>query len=242
MPEAFKNKSLITNILCILLILLGILSPVYGRQILHTGLFALSGAVTNWLAVHMLFEKVPFLYGSGVIPNQFEHFRVALKELIMQQFFTRENIERFISEEMSHGSTQLDLSPVIDTIDYDQLFDKLVETITQSSFGGMLGMIGGTAALDSLREPFQQKMRETFESIAESDSFQSAISGQIDSSSFKDKLSNNIEHIVINRLNELTPQMVKEIVQKMIKKHLGWLVVWGGVFGGLIGLVLSFWI
>ncbi len=242
MPEALKNKSFITNISCILLIIIGILSPLYGRQILHTGLFALSGAITNWLAVHMLFEKVPFLYGSGVIPNQFEHFRVALKELIMQQFFTRENIERFISEEMSHGSSQLDLSPVIDSIDYDQLFDKLVETITQSSFGGMLGMIGGVSALDSLREPFQEKMRETFESIAESDSFQSAISGQIDNSKFQDKLANNIEHIVINRLNELTPQMVKEIVQKMIKQHLGWLVVWGGVFGGLIGLVLSFWL
>ena len=240
MPGALLNKSLITNLLCILLIIIGYFSPWQGPQILHTGLFALSGAVTNWLAVHMLFEKVPLLYGSGVIPNQFEHFRVALKDLIMQQFFTRENIERFISEEMSHGSAQLDLDPVIDAIDYDQLFDSLVETITQSSLGGMLGMIGGAAVLENLRDPFKKKMRETFQSIASSETFHEAISGQMDSSSFQDKLATNIEHIVMNRLNELTPQMVKQIVQDMIKQHLGWLVVWGGVFGGLIGLSVSF--
>jgi uncharacterized membrane protein YheB (UPF0754 family) len=46
--------------------------------------------------------------------------------------------------------------------------------------------------------------------------------------------------VIEKRLDELTPQLVKEIVQAMIKKHLGWLVVWGGVFGGLIGLVAGY--
>jgi uncharacterized membrane protein YheB (UPF0754 family) len=45
--------------------------------------------------------------------------------------------------------------------------------------------------------------------------------------------------IVENRLEELTPRMVKEIIQQMIRAHLGWLVVWGGVCGGMIGLVAS---
>ncbi|MCU7375947.1 hypothetical protein PEC18_35415 [Paucibacter sp. O1-1] len=41
------------------------------QQIVFTiGLFALSGAITNWLAIHMLFEKVPGLYGSGVVPSR----------------------------------------------------------------------------------------------------------------------------------------------------------------------------
>jgi len=240
MPNAVFNKSLVTNLIAISLIMIGFTSISYAGHFLQTGLFALSGAITNWLAVHMLFERVPLLYGSGVIPNQFEHFRTAIKDLIMQQFFTRENIERFISEEMSKGSSQIDFTPVIDSVDYNQFFDSLVETIIQSSFGSMLGMIGGPSALEGLREPFQEKMRGTFHSISESDSFQDALSGQLDSSDFKDKLITNIEHIVINRLNELTPEMVKEIVHKMIRKHLGWLVVWGGVFGGLIGLIVSF--
>ena len=48
-----------------------------------------------------------------------------------------------------------------------------------------------------------------------------------------------IEKIIDDRLNQLTPKMVKDIIQDMIKKHLGWLVVWGGFFGGLIGLIFS---
>ena len=49
-----------------------------------------------------------------------------------------------------------------------------------------------------------------------------------------------IDIIVTERLEELTPEMVKDIIESMIKNHLGWLIVWGGVFGGIIGLVSSF--
>ena len=55
------NKSLITNLLAGLCVVVGFM---FNQAIvLSVGLFALSGAVTNLLAIHMLFEKVPFLYG-----------------------------------------------------------------------------------------------------------------------------------------------------------------------------------
>jgi uncharacterized membrane protein YheB (UPF0754 family) len=54
-----------------------------------------------------------------------------------------------------------------------------------------------------------------------------------------DSLRQRIENLIDGRLNEMTPQVVKEVVQKMIKAHLGWLVVWGAVFGGGIGLIVS---
>ncbi|MDE2955256.1 MAG: DUF445 domain-containing protein, partial [Gemmatimonadota bacterium] len=53
------------------------------------------------------------------------------------------------------------------------------------------------------------------------------------------EMIDRVDAIVMQRLNELTPEMVKTIVQDMIHKHLGWLVVWGGVFGGFIGLITS---
>ncbi|MCB0092495.1 MAG: hypothetical protein KDE54_31625, partial [Caldilineaceae bacterium] len=88
------NKSVATNLIALALCMVGYFTPVYGEPILMTGLFALSGGVTNWLAIYMLFEKVPFLYGSGVIPNQFEEFKAGIKRLIVQEFFTRQHIER----------------------------------------------------------------------------------------------------------------------------------------------------
>ena len=68
------NKSIITNISALSLTIYGMFSPVYSTEIFMAGLFALSGGLTNWLAIHMLFEKIPFLYGSGVIPERFEEF------------------------------------------------------------------------------------------------------------------------------------------------------------------------
>ena len=55
-------------------------------------------------------------------------------------------------------------------------------------------------------------------------------------STLNNDLLNSIEKIIDERLNELTPPMVKEIVQKLIKEHLDWLVVWRAVSGGVIGL------
>ncbi|MDD1605497.1 MAG: DUF445 domain-containing protein, partial [Methylococcaceae bacterium] len=64
------NKSFITNATAVAIIILGTLSEI--GFIKSIGFFALSGAITNWLAIYMLFEKVPYLYGSGVIPDRFE--------------------------------------------------------------------------------------------------------------------------------------------------------------------------
>lgn len=73
-----------TNLIAVLIIAAGYLGPVQSELMKSIGFFALSGAVTNWLAIHMLFEKVPFLYGSGVIPNRFDEFKLAIKDLMMK--------------------------------------------------------------------------------------------------------------------------------------------------------------
>ncbi len=57
------NKSVLTNLVAVLIIIAGYLYPFKPDLIKSIGFFALSGAITNWLAIHMLFEKVPFLYG-----------------------------------------------------------------------------------------------------------------------------------------------------------------------------------
>ncbi|OUR87740.1 DUF445 domain-containing protein, partial [Methylophaga sp. 42_8_T64] len=53
------NKSLLTNLIAASLIAAGLAMDGPLRDaVLATGLFALAGGVTNWLAIHMLFEKV----------------------------------------------------------------------------------------------------------------------------------------------------------------------------------------
>jgi uncharacterized membrane protein YheB (UPF0754 family) len=234
------NKSFLTNLIAVLIIAAGYLGPVQPELMKSIGFFALSGAVTNWLAIHMLFEKVPFLYGSGVIPNRFDEFKLAIKDLMMKQFFTQENVEQFIEAEEQQGSHVLNIDPLLNAIDYDKIYEGLVVSIMESSFGAMLQMMGGEQALVPLREPFMERMKTTLRDMVESDRFKDVLKQGLDSHKVGQDIVSKIETVIDKRLNELTPQLVKEMVQKIIKVHLGWLVVWGGIFGGVLGAVFSF--
>ncbi|SKC34312.1 hypothetical protein CZ809_03924 [Photobacterium piscicola] len=223
-----------TNVLSLLLLFIGYISNQH--IILYCGLFAFSGALTNWLAIYMLFEKVPGLYGSGVIPARFEAFKLAIKNLMMEQFFTQQNISRFLSQDTDQ-STVLDMQPIISKIDFAPTFDSLLDVIMNSSFGGMITMMGGPEAMEPLREPFIEKMQLSVTEISEQDNFKTALKQQLAKPETLHDIESKIEDIIDQRLNELTPKMVKEMVEKMISEHLGWLVIWGGVFGGIIGII-----
>ncbi len=231
------NKSLLTNFIAFTIVVAGFALKL--DVLISVGMFALSGAVTNWLAVHMLFEKVPGLYGSGVIPNRFEDFKSGIKHLMMSQFFTQENIDRFLTDSQSGHAIDLPLAPVIEKIDLSPAFDSLVQTIMQSQFGGMLGMFGGQDALMPLKEPFCDNMKMSLIEISQQDDFADLLRDELESPQSMGNSIDKIEQIIEQRLNELTPQLVKQIISEMIRKHLGWLVVWGGVFGGLIGLLMG---
>jgi len=231
------NKSFITNSIAVLLIGISFfLHDNISQYFLFTGLFALSGAITNQLAIYMLFEKVPFLYGSGVIPLRFEAFKTSIKNLMMSEFFTLEQLESFFSSE----EKKINLEPIILKTNFTPAFDALSQTVMESPLGGMLGMFGGVAALDGLKEPFVLKMKDSVANIVKSNEFTQTLQEQLQNSSLTSDMLGSIENVIDKRLDILTPTMVKEIVQKLIKEHLDWLVVWGGVFGGLIGLVSSF--
>ena len=229
------NKSDITNIITVLIMAFGYSND---NQIIYmVGLFALSGAVTNSLAIHMLFEKVPFLYGSGVIESKFSQFKISIHNLLMNQFFTREHLTKFFQEEMSSAKKTIDFEKILNKTDFSPAYESLKESVMQSSFGGMLGMFGGEAALEPLREPFTKKLQASIISISASDAFQEVVNEALKSEDLSADVYEKLSRIVNLRLEELTPKMVKEIIQEMIKEHLGWLVIWGAVFGGVIGLV-----
>ncbi|MCF6173082.1 MAG: DUF445 domain-containing protein [Campylobacteraceae bacterium] len=231
------NKSLATDLVSIVLIGVSFfMTEPYKNLLLYTGLFALSGAITNQIAIYMLFEKVPFFYGSGVIELRFEAFKSSIKNLMMNQFFTKEQINKFFAKE----EKKINLAPVIQESDFSPAFDALVKTVMESSFGGMLGMFGGQSALATLKEPFCEKLKNSVLEISQSEDFTNKLDNYIKNSGVSEGMLGSIDNMIDIRLNELTPKLVKEIVQDFIKEHLGWLVIWGGVFGGLIGLVSSF--
>ena len=221
------NKNFLTNFIAFLIMLIGSFSPIYQETLFMIGIFSLSGGLTNWLAIHMLFERIPFFYGSGVIPNRFNEFKIGIKNLILNEFFNEENINNFFKNNTNINSIEL-----LDSSGEEKIFNKLVEAIEESSLGSMLSMIGGKKALIPLKEPMIKKVKEVLYDL---------YTNSLDKNNYLNKeIKSKVEEIIENRLSELTPENVKVIVQNMIKKHLSWLVIWGSIIGGLIGFLVSY--
>lgn len=233
--RGFFNVSFATNAIAASVVGLSycFVNTPYQPMLSSVGCYALSGALTNWLAIYMLFEKVPFLYGSGVIPERFESFKNGMRNLIMQEFFTAENIDAVIANSNDKRKWQT----LADELDYDKMYDALTEGLLQSQMGKLLAMVGGQSAIESLRAPVQGKLKTVIQDTLSDEQLQKQV---MDKFQNQGQFLSKIEGIVERRLEALTPKMVKNIIQKMIREHLGWLVVWGGVFGGLIGLVANF--
>ena len=125
------NKSLVTNLISILFILVGyIFQNQYSNIFYSIGFFALSGSVTNWLAVQMLFEKVPFLYGSGVILDRFLDIKEGIKNLVLEELFSDDKINQFFekgsiekSYELRYGENPHQKGSFIG--EFDSIFEKL---------------------------------------------------------------------------------------------------------------------
>lgn len=71
------NKSLLTNLLALALLAGGYQTD--NQIAYYAGLFAFSGAITNWLAIHMLFEKVMDFTAQGSFQPDLKSLRLPSK-------------------------------------------------------------------------------------------------------------------------------------------------------------------
>lgn len=221
----FYNKSFITNVAAFLVLISSYLSPYFSNILQNIGLFALSGSITNWLAIHMLFEKIPFIYGSGVIELRFKDFKKGIKDLVMRQFFNKDDSNKFFIK-----INKLVFSNLESVIDFESLYKQLVEAIIASPAGSILTIMGGESALEPLKVPIINKIKDFINELSNS---------SIEINNNTESFILEVDQIISDKVDKLTPVMVKKIIQDIIQKHLGWLVVWGGVFGGIIGFIAS---
>ena len=119
------------------------------------------------------------MYGSGVIPARFEDFKLSIRDLMMTKFFSEENIDRFLNRDKLQNLGH-HLSTVIEKVNLEPAFDKLVKTIMGSSFGGMLSMLGGQEALTPLKQPFIDNMRLPIIDITSSEEFSNLLIGELE--------------------------------------------------------------
>tara|TARA_B100000579_G_scaffold324890_1_gene274667 strand:+ start:1050 stop:1775 length:726 start_codon:yes stop_codon:yes gene_type:complete len=235
MKKNIIEKGRISNSITFLLLILGIIfSPdlVYADWLLSAGLFGFAGGFTNWLAVKMLFDRVPFLYGSAVIPNRFREIRQAVKDAIMHYFFDQEHLEHFFDSQLNTKLTSPDMaSKVRDLLQSETvecIVDSEIDDLMKGPQGLMLKMVG-PKVIKPIVMQFISGVGEKAAPLLVSEFGNSVV----DIDSLRDK----IDELLTEQLNQLTPERVKEMMEQVIRQHLGWLVVWGNVFGSIIGVL-----
>ena len=136
------------NLITFVIMLIGILLQIFtGRTILSRliiafGLFGFAGGITNWLAVKMLFDKVPFLFGSGVIPRRFKEIREAIKVQVLEMFFDKEFLSHYLGPRSKEILKSIDLPGILRKMtsspDFDQMFISKLTEISLRPEGMML--------------------------------------------------------------------------------------------------------
>ena len=235
MANGYFEKGNVSNLISFGLLGVGLFARmegvVGGGWVLAVGLFGFAGGVTNWLAVKMLFDRVPLLYGSGVIPTRFREIRQAVKDAIMEYFFDEEYLSRFFAERMNAfaGGDGLGekIGAILKSEQVDGIIDHKLEELAASPQGMMIKMVG----IQTVKPLVKQFVISVGTEIAP------MLAGEVAKPDLEvGGLRQQVDELLETKLQELTPERVKEMMEEVIREHLGWLIVWGNVFGGCIGL------
>jgi len=244
--ELYCTKGSVSNYITFVILLISVfLYAALGKvqpipYILSFGLFGFAGGFTNWLAVKMLFDKIPFLYGSGVIPRQFKEIRETVKTTIMATFFDEQYLGTYLNDRSKDLLGKIDLEgrikKIVDDPSTEELIAAKLQEMAATPEGAFLAMVpmmmpGMTMrsiaalmkpALAGFATEMATKMKDSFD-ITE---FVSV-----------DSVRDEIDALMTEKLQELTPPIVKKLMEDVIREHLGWLIIWGNIFGGALGLI-----
>lgn len=241
----FFEKGNISNLITFFILVVGVIlrvlvgeddykSTLYARCVLAAGVFGFSGGVTNLLAVRMLFDEIPGVYGSGIIPKQFESIKKAIRAMILDTFFEEKFLARQVQEKIGILHDQSTVSDALDKAMAVPAFgtaleDKLSMLMT-TPIGAMIVAAGATpASLVPIVKPIiRQVGLEVAPRVANSLSNQAIP---------LDKFRDQVDRLIEERLAELTAHRVRMLVEAVMKANLGWLVVWGNVLGSTLGLI-----
>jgi len=185
--------------------------------VLSLGLFAAAGGITNWAAIKMLFDKIPYVHGSGIIPARFKEIREVVKGVIMKNFFDEEYLGRYFKDQI----LAIDIEEKLETFLKSDNMIKVVEAVFGDDAKTFLPMIQPYALKTGKKMAPLMKMK-----IREMDLVDDLKT-----------VRHQIDAMLTAKMEELTPDKVKLLLEEIMRKHLFWLVVWGNIFGGLLGVI-----
>ncbi|XP_065182980.1 uncharacterized protein LOC135813888 [Sycon ciliatum] len=204
--------------------------------VLSFGLFGFAGGFTNWLAIIMLFYRIPLLYGSGVIPNHHREIGQSVKQIILDYIFDSDFINKYIMDKLSEVATTSDVPEKINTLlaseEVDIVVDEQLAKLSNLPEGQLLGAVGiKPSALKPMVKPFVLGMGAEVAPLLLEHASRPGKVIKIDR--FRDELDTYMSH----RVAMMDERHTTELLERIIRPHLGWLIVWGTVFGSIVGVI-----
>jgi uncharacterized membrane-anchored protein YjiN (DUF445 family) len=245
--KKFLNKGDLSNLATFIIMLLGVLVEVVFVNsgdlqqkynfVLAFGLFGFAGGITNWLAVKMLFDRIPGLIGSGVIPNRFREIRGALKDTIMRSFFDEQHLQQYIETKGPEMMAKCNLAGRVETFiaspEFDGILIAQLEELSTTPEGAMLMMLKQMMPFPMLVTMVKPMLNNVAKDMVARALPTSNLGAVLDLKAVRAE----IDGVMEEKLQLLTADIIKRLIEDVIREHLGWLVVWGNVFGGLIGVI-----
>jgi len=236
----YLNKGTLSNVSTFLIMLIGIiltrLAPeaIIGQFIFNFGLFGFSGGITNWLAIRMLFDRIPLLYGSGVIPRRFKEIRQVVKNTIMKTFFDEAYLQSYLKQKTAQLSQTINLeeklTQLLKSPEVEAVVEKNLAELSTRPEGAMFALMGmNPIMLKPMIMPFVIGMGTELVTMLGKNLDPAQLIGI-------GRIRSEIDELMTTKLEELTPNKVKQLIEDVIQEHLGWLIIWGNIFGGLIGI------
>jgi hypothetical protein len=185
----------------------------------------------------MLFDRIPFVLGSGVVPRRFEAIKRAIADVLINTFFEEAFLSRYVVSKAGQLTAMLDadtLATLLDSPAVNKLLDAKLADLAARPEGVMLGLIGMpteqlkpvlipliiSAACDILPQVTEQLNPRA-------QLFQSGLG----------YFRREAARLVDSKMRELSADDVTAVLDSVIRHELGALVVWGAVLGGLLGLL-----
>jgi len=237
----YMEKGFVSNLATFIIMVFGRLlkigfpGSITVELIFQFGLFGFAGGITNWLAVKMLFDEVPGLYGSGVIPKRFKEIRETVKNVIMGTFFDEAYLKKYLQSKaksfIENSNLDIKINQLLESPEVDKIIEEKLAALSTRPEGLLFVMMGiNPTSLKPMVKPFITSMgSDVVPFLMKNFDLGNLINIET--------IRLEIDKLMTTKLQELTPEIVKNLMETVMRKHLGWLIVWGNVFGGLIGVI-----
>jgi uncharacterized membrane protein YheB (UPF0754 family) len=180
---------------------------------------ALTGWVTNYIAVKMLFhpkKKIKILFFSiqGIFPKRKDKLAEKLGKIVSSELFSIQDIEHLLKSPETVASSK-------------EVVEKRIDRYFETQLNQAMPMLSMFLSAD-----LKDKIKSSL--LIELDS---AIPDILDTYTERIKQQMNVEDIVYQKVTNFSSDKLEEILYSIMSKEFRFIEILGGVLGFIIGLI-----